>query len=290
MIASPMTLSLMTPSLMTLSLMTLSLMTQRPKISWSDLPGSTVGIWGLGVEGDANLRRLRSLGVTPVLVDDRPPVPTIEDLPVLATAEGGLEALGRCEVVIKTPGISRHRPEVGDLEGRAVSVVGGLGLWMEEADRERVVCVTGTKGKSTTAAVTGHLLGRLGHRVMVGGNIGRPPWDPEVGTAYDFWIVETSSFQATDLASSPPVVAVTSLSPDHLDWHGDTETYYREKLSACTQSGPGSPWPTGTAPSSSPIGGCSDPRSVGSKRTTRRSTATGSRRSVCWAGTTNETR
>ncbi|HEX3946215.1 MAG TPA: cyanophycin synthetase, partial [Acidimicrobiales bacterium] len=53
----------------------------------------------------------------------------------------------------------------------------------------------------------------------------------------DLWVVETSSFQAADLASSPPVVAVTSLSPDHLDWHGDTETYYRDKLSACSQPG-----------------------------------------------------
>jgi UDP-N-acetylmuramoylalanine--D-glutamate ligase len=211
-------------------------MTPRPKISWSDLPGSSVGVWGLGVEGDANLRRLRALGVTPVLVDDRPPS-TGGELPVLPTAEGGLEALGRCEVVIKTPGISRYRPEVAQLTGQGTPVVGGLGLWMEEADRQRVVCVTGTKGKSTTAAVAGHLLTRLGYRCLVGGNIGQPPWDPKVGADYDWWVVETSSFQATDLASSPPVVAVTSLSPDHLDWHGDAETYYRDKLSACTQPG-----------------------------------------------------
>ena len=42
---------------------------------------------------------------------------------------------------------------------------------------------------------------------------------------------------ATDLASSPPVVAVTSLAPDHLDWHGDVETYVADKLSATTQPG-----------------------------------------------------
>ena len=49
--------------------------------------------------------------------------------------------------------------------------------------------------------------------------------------------METSSFQATDLSSSPPLVAVTSLHPDHLDWHGDAETYYADKLSACAQPG-----------------------------------------------------
>jgi len=52
-----------------------------------------------------------------------------------------------------------------------------------------------------------------------------------------YWVIETSSYQATDLACSPPVVAVTSLHPDHLDWHGDVETYYADKLSACTQPG-----------------------------------------------------
>jgi len=206
-----------------------------------------VGVWGLGVEGNANLRRLEALGVDPVLVDDRPsgpgpatPVPggpSTDGRTVLGTAEGGLEALAGCEVVVKTPGISRYRPEVGDLESAGVAVVGGLGLWMEEADRERVACVTGTKGKSTTAAVAGHLLDRLGYRCLVGGNIGRPPWDPASGEDYDYWVVETSSFQATDLAVSPAVVAVTSLSPDHLDWHGDVATYYRDKLSVCTQPG-----------------------------------------------------
>ena len=46
-----------------------------------------------------------------------------------------------------------------------------------------------------------------------------------------------SSYQATDLPVSPPVVAVTSLHPDHLPWHGGVEQYYRDKLSACTQPG-----------------------------------------------------
>jgi UDP-N-acetylmuramoylalanine--D-glutamate ligase len=40
-----------------------------------------------------------------------------------------------------------------------------------------------------------------------------------------------------DLPCSPPVVAVTSLHPDHLDWHGGVQNYYRDKLSACSQPG-----------------------------------------------------
>ena len=207
-------------------------------IAWSDLRGTRVGIWGLGVEGAANLRKLTELGVDPVLVDDRPAGPGPDGHPVLATHEGGFDALASCEVVVKTPGISRYRPEVADLEDRGIPVTGGLGLWLAEADRSRVVCITGTKGKSSTTAIAGHLLRRWGYRCLVGGNIGEPPWDPEqAGTRVQYWIIETSSYQATDLACAPPVVAVTSLHPDHLDWHGDVETYYRDKLSVCTQPG-----------------------------------------------------
>ncbi|MGH3177517.1 MAG: UDP-N-acetylmuramoyl-L-alanine--D-glutamate ligase [Streptosporangiaceae bacterium] len=208
----------------------------RPKLSWSDRAGTRAGIWGLGREGHANLRKLLALGVEPVLVDDRPAGP-VDGRPVLATADGGLAALQRCDVVVKTPGLSRYRPEVAHLSRQGIPVVGGLGLWLAEADLRRVLCVTGTKGKSTTSSLTGHLLTGLGYRCMVGGNIGAVPYDPANAGDFDFWVIEVSSYQATDLPCSPPVVAVTSLNPDHLDWHGGVEQYYRDKLSACSQPG-----------------------------------------------------
>src|SRR5689334_5214095 len=208
----------------------------RLKLSWSDLAGTRAGIWGLGREGHANLRKLLALGAEPVLVDDHPTGP-VDGRPVLATADGGLAALQRCDVVVKTPGLSRYRPEVAHLSAAGIPVVGGLGLWLAEADLRRVLCVTGTKGKSTTSSLTGHLLTGLGYRCMVGGNIGAVPYDPGNAGDFDFWVIEVSSYQATDLPCSPPVVAVTSLHPDHLDWHGGVEQYYRDKLSACSQPG-----------------------------------------------------
>ena len=212
-------------------------MSTRPKISWSDLRGATVGVWGLGVEGRASLARLLAVGANPVLVDDRHHPDAPGGVPVLTTAAGGLTELERCDVVVKSPGISRYLPDAVRLRDAGVAIVGGLGLWLEEAPLERVACITGTKGKSTTSAIAGHLLQQLGRTCLVGGNIGRPPWDPGAGDDHDYWVIETSSFQATDLSSSPPVVAVTSLHPDHLDWHGDVATYYADKLSACTQPG-----------------------------------------------------
>jgi UDP-N-acetylmuramoylalanine--D-glutamate ligase len=214
----------------------------RPALSWTDLAGARVGVWGLGVEGQANVRRLvadRS-GAVPVLVDDRGEAVRAEALPravVLAPSAGGLDALAGCDVVVKSPGISRHAAPCRALVDAGVAVVGGLGLWLEGADRGRVLGTTGTKGKSTTTAIAGHLLARWGYRVVIGGNIGLPPWDPRVPADADWWVIEVSSYQATDVSAGPEVVAVTSLHADHLVWHGDEETYVRDKLSLCTRPG-----------------------------------------------------
>jgi UDP-N-acetylmuramoylalanine--D-glutamate ligase len=210
---------------------------QRQKLGWSDLRsayrnGARIGVWGLGKEGHATVRKLRALAIAPVLVDDSP-----SDSGVLPTADGGLDALKQADVVIKTPGISPYGPAAAGLRAAGVTLVGGLGLWANEADLSRVVYVTGTKGKSTTSSVIGHLLRGLGRKALVGGNFGAAPYDPERGGDYDYWVIEVSSYTATDLAVTPPVTAVTSLHPDHLPWHGGVERYYADKLSATSQPG-----------------------------------------------------
>src|SRR6185437_16604851 len=110
------------------------------------------------------------------------------------TADGGLDALKRCEVVIKTPGISPYTAAADELRAAGVTLAGGLGLWMNDADAARVVYVTGTKGKSTTSSVIGHLLRGLGRRPLVGGNFGVAPYDPEQQDPCDYWVIEVSSY------------------------------------------------------------------------------------------------
>ncbi len=221
-------------------------MMQNDPLSWDDLEGHRIGIYGLGREGEASLRACQARGIEPLLVDDTPPAGDVEGRKVLATAEGGAEALAVCEIVIKSPGISRYGQTITELIDSGVAVVGGLGLWVQGADPDKVVLITGTKGKSTTAAITGHLLKGLGYRTLVGGNIGVPPFDPALdpavgGPAQDFWVIEVSSYQATDIFAAPHVVGITSLNPDHLPWHGgDLETYYRDKLSLAGR--PGARW------------------------------------------------
>lgn len=212
----------------------------RCSLSWDDLAGLRVGLYGLGVEGHASLARCRTLGIEPVVVADDAPDPAARsgEPRVLPTDAGGLDELLRCDVVIKSPGISRYSEPVRALVAAGVAVTSGVNLWLTGADLSRVLLVTGSKGKSTTTAVAAHLLEGFGYRVLLAGNIGQPPFDPAVGSDFDYWAVEVSSYQAADLAVSPPVTAVTSLSPDHLPWHdGDVETYYRDKLSATSQPG-----------------------------------------------------
>ncbi len=211
-----------------------------PATAWDDLAGCRVGVWGLGTEGRANLARLAGLGADVVVVDDAPERITDRSGlpgPVLATASGGIDALASCDVVVKTPGISRYRPEVGALAAAGVPVLGGMGLWLAGADRDRVLCITGTKGKSTTTAVAAHLARGLGVDAAAGGNLGLPPWSPDAPADPGLWVVEVSSYQATDVVVGPPVVAVTSLAPDHLPWHGGWERYVADKLSLCTRPG-----------------------------------------------------
>src|ERR1700753_248303 len=107
--------------------MTPVLSPSRPKLSWSDLRGARVGVWGLGREGLASIRKVATMDNEPVLGDDRPQSVAIGGRPVLTTGYGGLAALEKCDVVVKSPGISRYRPEGARLGERGVPV--GRGVW-----------------------------------------------------------------------------------------------------------------------------------------------------------------
>ena len=197
---------------------------------FADLAGRRVGVFGYGIEGHATESRLHLLGADCVLVDDDPAAG------VLVTERGGLEALATCDVVIKSPGIARRRPDVLALEA-TVPVTSALNLWLLDADRSRVIGITGTKGKSTTTALVDFFLTCVGERSQRLGNIGLPPYDPSVDTSLGWSVVEISSYQCVDVTVAPCVVAVTSLGADHLDWHGGLAQYQRDKLSLTRVTG-----------------------------------------------------
>ncbi|MGO4255435.1 UDP-N-acetylmuramoyl-L-alanine--D-glutamate ligase [Marmoricola sp. RAF53] len=196
-------------------------------LSWADLHGLRVGVWGTGVEGTATLRRLAADGIEPTAV-------------VGGTDDAAVQALLGCDVVVKSPGISPYDAPARTLAQAGVRLVGGLGLWLAGAPKNRVVCITGTKGKSTTTSIAGALVRGLGETCLTGGNLGSPPWDPEAESGpgpADWYVVEVSSYQARDLEVGPAVVVVTSLGEDHLTWHHGVDNYVRDKLSLCTRPG-----------------------------------------------------
>ncbi len=191
-----------------------------------------MGVFGYGVEGRATVRRLSSLTDDLVLVDDHP-----VDEGVLPTGGGGFEALATCEVVLKSPGIPRRREDVLALEDRGVTVTSALNLWLHDIDRSRVIAVTGTKGKSTTTSLVAFFLRCVGAEAHELGNIGTPPYDPDVDVTSGWLVLDISSFQSVDVTVAPAFVVVTSLGADHLDWHGSLERYHEDKLAITRASG-----------------------------------------------------
>ena len=194
---------------------------------FAELAGKRVGIFGYGLEGRATRRRVEDVAAEIVVVDDASDLGS----DVIVSSEGGLEALLGCDVVLKSPGIPRRRADVLDLEHHGVTVTSSLNLWLHDIDRSRVVAITGTKGKSTTTALTTFFLQRLGEAALRLGNFGQPPYDPDLDVSKGWLILEVSSFQCVDIDVAPGLVVVTSLGADHLDWHGTLEEYRRDKLS-----------------------------------------------------------
>ena len=104
-----------------------------------------------------------------------------------------------------------------------------LNLWFADAPTCRTICVTGTKGKSTTTALIAHILRGVGWNAMAAGNIGVPVTElPRDGL--DAAVIEVSSYQAADFSGLCDIAVLTSLHQEHLDWHGSVEAYRRDKL------------------------------------------------------------
>jgi len=201
-----------------------------------------VAIWGFGREGQAALKFLRGmfpqkkigLIITPEEAQawDFGVDPLLE----VVTAEPSPGTFGPYQIVIKSPGISpyKHQKAMEWAHFRGTRFVSGTALWFAYHRQDKTIVITGTKGKSTTSAVTAALLRQSGARTVLAGNIGLPllsVMDPTPEP--DYWVMELSSYQAADFEAHPAIATVLNLSPEHLDWHGDEEIYYRDKLKVC---------------------------------------------------------
>jgi UDP-N-acetylmuramoyl-L-alanine---L-glutamate ligase len=210
-----------------------------------DLCAQRVAVWGMGQEGTDLVGLLRGRGVEPLLADDDPATASSR---LAAVGHGSVVAPGdvdwtNVDVVVRAPGVSRYRPELAAAEAAGTTVTTAMAVWLADFADAPVLAVTGTKGKSTTAALAAAVLSAMGRRVELVGNIGVPVTETYGRPRADAYVVEISSYQATDVTTTPPVCVLTSLAPDHLDWHGGVEHYYRDKL-RLLEAGPDGP--TGT--------------------------------------------
>ena len=136
------------------------------------------------------------------------------------------DTFANADLVVLSPGVPPEHPLVRAARARGVPVIGEIELasrWL----LGRVIAITGTKGKSTTTALTGRILDAAGFKVLVGGNIGTPlSSQVEQSTPDTLHVVETSSFQLEQTDTFHPWIAVMlNFSPDHLDRHPDIASY-----------------------------------------------------------------
>lgn len=195
----------------------------------SDLAAGPTLVMGFGREGRALERAVlaRQPGADVHVWCDAPPDSPPARWPLLANAaEVRRVAPAR---VLRSPGVRLDHPAIAAAGAPATPVTCITSLWFGERPEACVVAITGSKGKSTTAALTAHLLASAGHRVALGGNIGVPMLDL-IDRVAEWFVVELSSYQLADLQGHATLGGFTRLFPEHQDWHGGVDAYYAAKL------------------------------------------------------------
>jgi len=218
----------------------------------ASLDGRKVALWGWGREGRAAYHAIRArLPSLPLTLfcsaTEAVEAMALHDAHLVADADVSAERLSAFDVVVKSPGISPYKPEAVAAAEQGTRFIGGTALWFAEHAGDdgiaaNAICVTGTKGKSTTTALLAHLLRAGGHVTALVGNIGLPLLEAlEPDIAPEFWAIELSSYQTGDVAQSgvrPQVAIALNIFPEHLDWHGSHERYVEDKLKLVTQARP----------------------------------------------------
>ena len=206
-----------------------------------DLDRQRVAIWGLGREGRAAIDFLRKKhpALPLVLLDDTASGGMPKGIGGAVNYVFGTERIGRAiesvDVIVKSPGVSLYRSELRRAREKGIRITSLLNLWFAERLDLTTICVTGTKGKSTTASLITHILTKLGWRAVMVGNIGVPITAIDSTTA-DFAVIEISSYQAADFDGVCDAAVLTSLYPEHIDWHLTVENYFRDKVNLLRRS------------------------------------------------------
>lgn len=215
--------------------------------------GHKVAILGLGRSGLSAALALRAGGAIPICWDDGKAARDAAEAKGLIVADLSKDQPWEDVVsLIVSPGIPHLYPEAHPIVqkawGQGVVVDNDMGLFFRsyatpEWDRfdvmPRVICVTGSNGKSTTTALIAHILQQANKPVQIGGNIGRGVLDLDSASDGEILVLELSSYQIELARALAPDMAVfMNLSPDHLDRHGGIGGYFAAKRRLFSEGGP----------------------------------------------------
>ncbi|MGE5618642.1 MAG: UDP-N-acetylmuramoyl-L-alanine--D-glutamate ligase [Sphingomonadaceae bacterium] len=208
--------------------------------------GKKVTVVGLAREGVSLVRFLAGVGAR-VTANDRATaeqmsgtLASLEHLPVrFVLGEHPSEVFLDADSVFVSPGVPLQMAPLVEARRRGVPLSSETQLFFELC-RGRLVGITGSSGKTTTTTLVGEMVRQAGMPVHVGGNIGLPLVErlDEIGLQ-DWVILEMSSFQLERLPYSPHVATVLNVTPNHLDRHGDMESYTEAKSNILRHQRPG---------------------------------------------------
>ena len=210
-----------------------------------------IAVIGLGKSGRSVTALLRREGVR-VYASDAGSGTALSDIAADLRALGADVDVGRHDVgriaratlVVASPGVPPSAAPLAAARQGNVRIVGEIEIALRFLPRTRSIAVTGTNGKTTTTALTGHLLRALGHDAVDAGNIGTPLAEIALRASHPAWMaLELSSFQLHDTPSiNPDVGVVTNLGPDHLDRYAGADEYYADKALLLANAHAGSKW------------------------------------------------
>lgn len=194
----------------------------------ADLSEKIVIILGFGREGKAVYDVLKSnVPTARVIVTDEQAV----DVPEYHQLIDAIAAVTPETIVIKSPGIPWHRAYVEEMQNAGAHFTSSTNIFMaERKGKGKIVGVTGTKGKSTTSSLLAHVLKGAGKPVVLAGNIGEPAISHVADPADTIFVLEMSSYQLSDLVFAPDIAVILNLYEEHMDYHGDVESYHTAKM------------------------------------------------------------
>lgn len=130
------------------------------------------------------------------------------------------EKILNADEVIKSPGIPNDAPIVVKLGERGIPVISEIEFAGRYTDA-KMVCITGSNGKTTTTSLIYHIFKSAGLNVGLAGNIGRSLALQVATEQHDYYVIELSSFQLDNMYKFRANIAVLlNITPDHLDRYG----------------------------------------------------------------------